>query len=280
MPSTPPVGILQMRPNPYVGPTQSWFYNATSSYHAGGVSLTKRTARGLTFKGNYTYSKVLDINSAAIGMLAANEPATVLNPFDMKLARGPASYNLTHQFNANYSYQLPFGRGRQFVGRASETVDKLISGWQWNGSVAVQSGFPFTPLVGSNSSGNGDTQIPDVPNWNPDFHGRLILRRPDQWFDPRAFLIPTAGTFGNVGRGQLTGPKLTNFDTSLFKKFNIDEKRSLQFRAEAFNIFNHPNFGSPNPVVFSGSSFSSSAGVVTSTSTTSRQIQFALKLLF
>jgi hypothetical protein len=280
MPSTPPVGTLQMRPDPYVGPTQSWLYNATSSYHAGGVSLTKRAARGLTFKGNYTYSKVLDINSAAIGMLAANEPATVLNPFDMKLARGPASYNLTHQFNANYSYQLPFGRGRQFGGRASEAVDRLISGWQWNGSVAVQSGFPFTPLVGSNSSGTGDTQIPDVPNWNPDFHGRLILGRPDQWFDPRAFLIPTAGTFGNVGRGQLTGPKLTNFDMSLFKKFNIDEKRSLQFRAEAFNIFNHANFGSPNAVIFSGNSFSSSAGVITSTSTTSRQIQFALKLLF
>jgi hypothetical protein len=92
--------------------------------------------------------------------------------------------------------------------------------------------------------------------------------------------MPAAGTFGNVGRGQLTGPKLTNFIMSLFKKFNIDEKRSLQFRAEAFNIFNHPNFGSPNAVVFLGNNFSSSAGVITSTSTTSRQIQFVLKLLF
>ena len=280
MPSTPPVGPLQMRPNPYVGPTQGWFYNATTSYHSANVSLTQRATRGLTFKANYTYSKILDINSAFLATSATNEPPTVLNPFDMKHDRGPASFNLKHQFNGNYSYQLPFGRGQHFGEGANGVVDKLISYWQWNGSVTMQSGFPFTPLVGSNSSGTGDTQNPDVPNWNPDFKGPVILGRPDQWFDPRAFLIPTAGTFGNIGRGQLRGPRLTNFDMSMFKKFNLDEKRSLQFRAEAFNIFNHTNFSSPNPITFSGSNYSNSAGVINATSTTSRQIQFALKLLF
>ena len=134
--------------------------------------------------------------------------------------------------------------------------------------------------VGSNASGSGDTQNPDLPNWNPDFHGPVILGRPDQWFDARAFVMPLAGTFGNIGRGQFTGPALSDFDTSLFKKFSIDEKRTLQFRTEAFNVFNHANFGSPNPVTFSGNTYSSAAGVITSTSTTSRQIQFALKLLF
>ena len=146
--------------------------------------------------------------------------------------------------------------------------------------MTIQSGFPFTPTVGSNISGTGDTQNPDLPNWNPEFRGPVILGIPERWFDARAFLMPLPGTFGNIGRGQLTGPGLTNFDMSLFKKFVVDEKRTVQFRAEAFNIFNHTNFASPNPVAFSGSNYSSSAGVITATSTTSRQIQFALKLLF
>ena len=111
--------------------------------------------------------------------------------------------------------------------------------------MSAQSGFPFTPLVGSNSSGTGETQNPDVPNLNPAFSGPAILGTPNQWFDPRAFLMPAAGTFGNVARGSFVGPKMTNFDMSLFKRFNITERYNLQFRAEAFNILNHPNFANP-----------------------------------
>ena len=275
MPSRP-----GLRPNPFVGPTQSWFYNGTTNYHAGSVSLTKRATRGLYFKANYTYSKILDINSAFLSTSATNEPPAVVNPFDLKHDRGPASFNLKHQFNANYSYQLPLGRGHSLAGALNGVANQLVSGWQWNGSFTIQSGFPFTPLVGSNASGTGETQNPDIPNWNSAFTGPVILGQVEQWFDPHAFLMPVSGTFGNVGRGQLTGPGLTNFDMSLFKKFVVDEKRTVQFRAEAFNVFNHPNFASPNPVTFSGNNYSSSAGVITATSTTSRQIQFALKLLF
>src|SRR5438876_857739 len=211
MPSTPGA-----RPNPFVGATQGWFYNGTSSYHSGNISLTKRATRGLTFKTNYTFSKILDINSAFLATSSTNEPASVLNPFNLKLSRGPASFNIKHQFNANYTYQLPFGRGQHFGGGATGVADKLISGWQWNGSASIQSGFPFTPLVGSNSSGTGHTQNPDVPNWNPAFSGPVILGKVDQWFNPNAFTLPLAGTFGNVARGAFTGPGLTNFDTSLF----------------------------------------------------------------
>ena len=275
MPSTP-----NARPNPVVGPTQSWFYNGTSSYHAASVSLTKRATRGLAFKANYTYSKLLDINSAFLATSASNEPPAVLNPFDMKHDRGPASFNLRHQFNTNYSYQLPIGRGQSFFSGVTGVVNQLVSGWQWNGNLTIQSGFPFTPTVGSNISGTGDTQNPDIPNWNPAFTGPVILDTPNQWFDPRAFVMPVAGTFGNIGRGQLMGPGMKDFDMSLFKKFVIDEKRSLQFRAEAFNVFNRANFGTPNPVTFSGNNYSSSAGVITATSTSARQIQFAMKLLF
>src|SRR5207237_4962485 len=99
---------------------------------------------------------------------------------------------------------------------------------------------------------------------------------------PRAFgpLPPASGTFGNVARGCILGPGLTTVDTSLFKKVGINERWSLQFRAEAFNIFNHTNFLEPNPVVFTGNTISTSAGVITGTATTSRQVQFALKLTF
>jgi len=275
MPSTP-----GLRPNPYIGATQGWFYVGTSSYHSGSVSLTKRTAHGLTFKTNYTYSKILDINSAFLATSGSNEPPAVLNPYNMKAQKGIAAYSLTHQFNANFSYQLPFGSGQRFGRGANKLANQLIGGWQWNGSLTAQSGFPFTPLVGSNSSGTGETQNPDVPNLNPAFNGPVISGTVDKWFDPRAFVMPLAGTFGNVSRGSFTGPGLTNFDTSLFKRFNVNEKMNLQLRVEAFNLFNHPNFSSPNPIVFSGNNYSSSAGVITTTSTYSRQIQFALKLMF
>jgi hypothetical protein len=268
------------RPNPYVGNGVTWFDLGTSSYHSLNVSLVKRTTRGLTFKANYTYAKVMDLNSAILAPSAGNEPPDVFSPYHLELNRGVASYSLNHQFNGNFSYQLPFGNGQRFGSGANGVVDKLIGGWQWNGIFTAQGGFPFTPLVGSNSSGTGDANQSDTPNWNPNFTGPVILGKPDQWFDPRAFVMPTPGTFGNVARGSLRGPGLVSFDTSLFKKVRIDERLSLQFRAEAFNVLNHANFTYPNQIVFSGNGYSSSAGVITSTSTTSRQIQFALKLLF
>src|SRR5206468_12528409 len=134
------------------------------------------------------------------------------------------------RFNASYLYQLPFGNGQRFASGATGLVNQLVGGWQWNGIFTAQSGFPFTPLAGSNPSGTGDSSQSDVPNWNPNFKGPVILGKPDQWFDPRAFLLPTAGTFGNVSRGSLRGPQLVNFDTSLFKKLTIKEALTLQFR--------------------------------------------------
>ena len=274
VPSTP-----GRRANPFVGPTLTWYFVGTSGYHSANFSLLQRSRAGVAFKINYTFSKVLDINSAT-SIATQNQPSTILNPFDLKFNRGLASFSLKHQFNANFSYELPFGRGRRFGGGSRGWVEKLIGGWQWNGILNVQSGFPFTPTVGSNSSGSGDTQNPDVPNWNPSFNGPVILGKAEQWFDPKAFSMPLAGTFGNAGRSSLIGPGLTNLDTSLFKKFSINEKWSLQFRAETFNLFNHANLDPPNSVVFSGNNYSGSAGVITETATTSRQIQFALKLLF
>ena len=268
------------RPNPYVGNGQTWFDQGTSSYHSLNVSLLKRSSHGLTFKANYTYAKVIDLNSAILAPSGGNEPPDVFSPYNLFLNRGPASYSIKHQFNANYSYQLPFGSGQRFGNSATGVSEQLIGGWQWNGIVTAQGGFPFTPLAGSNTSGTGDANQSDVPDWNPNFKGTVITGTPDQWFDPSAFQLARQGTFGNVSRGALRGPHLIDFDTSFFKKFRISERWNLQFRAEAFNILNHSNFAVPNQVVFTGSNFSSSAGQVTYTSTSSRQLQFALKLLF
>ena len=267
-------------PNPFQNKSNSQMFAGTMSYNSTSVSLVKRASRGLAFKTNYTFGKAIDYNSAGSSNAGTNQPKAILNPFNLALSRGIAAFSLRHQFNANFAYQLPFGQGQRFAGGASGLVNKLVGGWQWNGIVNAQSGFPFTPQIGANVSGTGDTDNPDVPNHNPAFSGPVILGKPEQWYDPRAFSLPLSGTFGNVSRGSLTGPSLTTFDTSLFKKISINEKWNLQFRAEAFNVFNHANFAEPNAVVFQGNNYSSSAGVITSTATTSRQLQFALKLLF
>jgi hypothetical protein len=161
----------------------------------------------------------------------------------------------------------------------------LVGGWQWNGILSAQSGFPITPLVGSNASGTGDTQNPDIPNRNPSFQGPVILgtdgfKETGRYFDPSAFLRPLAGTFGNAGRGSLAGPRLINVDTSLFKNIPINEQWNLQFRAEAFNILNHANFKTPDTTIFSGGNISGNAGRILETANRERQIQFALRLEF
>jgi hypothetical protein len=267
-----------------VSNSQSWFGQGTASYHALNVSVLKRAARGLTFKANYSFGKVIDLNSAILAPSGENEPQDLFSPYNRRMNRGVAAYSLQHQFNTNFSYQLPFGSGQRFAGGASGWVNHLIGGWQWNGIVTAQGGFPFTPQIGFNNTGTGDQNVADVPNLNPNFHGPVILGTVDHYFDPRAFSMPTAGTFGNVARGSFRGPGLFDVDTSFFKRIPIRESVTLQFRAEAFNVLNHPNFAFPNQVVFSGNSanysYSDSAGTITSTSTSSRQIQFALKLMF
>ena len=273
-PSTP-----GLRPNPYVSNNSPYYNEGTSNYNALNVSLVKRFSRGLAFKANYSWAKVMDLNSAALAVTGENEPTDVFSPYELWRNRGPAAYSIEHQFNANFSYQLPFGSGRRFASGAKGFVNQLIGGWQWNGIFTVQSGFPLTPVIGSNNSGTGDTNVSDVPNWNPNFHGNVISGTVDHWFNPQAFVLPTLGTFGNVSRGTLTGPGLVNVDTSFFKGFKVSERVNLQLRAEAFNIFNHTNFFYPNSIVFQGANYSATAGQVTAAAT-SRQLQLALKLIF
>jgi hypothetical protein len=193
---------------------------------------------------------------------------------------GRSALDFRHQGSGNFSYELPLGRGKRFLNGLNGMPDKLAGGWQFNGIVTLLSGFPFTPLVGSNQSGNGNQFSPDRPNWNANFQGAVKLRTVDQWYDPTAFSLPTSGTWGNVGRGVLDGPGLTEFDFSVFKTTPITETTRVLFRAEFFNITNRTNFGLPNPNIFSGGTISASAGKIVATTGTSRQIQLGLKLMF
>jgi hypothetical protein len=231
-------------------------------------------------RGNFTWSKNLDMNSALTGAQANNQAQMVLNRNNLRMDWGPSAFNVKYQGSISGSYELPFGRGKQWLRDANGIAAKVAGGWQLNGIATLLGGFPFTPQIGSNRSGDGDTRNPDRPSLNPAFTGPVILGTPSQWFNPNAFVLPTAGTYGNLGRGTLTGPGLADLDISLFKNTGLSERTNLQFRAEFFNVLNRANFGTPNAIVFSGTTTSSSAGLITTTATTSRQIQFGLKLIF
>jgi hypothetical protein len=182
----------------------------------------------------------------------------------------------------NASYALPFGEGKRFLNSPGGVSKWLAGGWTANSVVTMQSGFPFTPQLSYNPSNNGDTRNPVRPFVNPAFAGPVILGSPNQWFNPAAFLAPpnNSGFYGNLGRDTLIGPGLATWDFSLMKDTPIRERLTLQFRAEFFNVLNRANFNTPNAVVFTPAGVSPTAGVITSTSTTSRQIQFGLKLLW
>ena len=301
-PGTPFAAGAPVRANPSLANARYTLSNANSSYNALQVDVTRRFGGGLRFRGAYTFAKSLDDHSSSF---LANEgtagATTIMIPQNPRADWGPSNFDITHQFVGNFNYDLPFGKGHSLGGNAGGLVDRLIGGWQLNGIGTVQTGFPFTPLVSFNRSNNGDSRAPDRVSLNPNFTGPLILGTPNQWFNPAAFVLPAAGTYGNAGRDILRGPGLGEFDMSLFKNIAVTERVKVQFRAEFFNILNHPNFGLPTTGTFtsagapaglgvpagapalSGASttpVSPSAGLINITSTTQREIQFGLKLLW
>jgi hypothetical protein len=268
--------------NPNLANTTSWVSQGVALYNALVVDVRRNFAGGLQFRGNYTYSKNLDNGSAWNTSVSANTPAFVSFPLEPKTDWGPAATDIRHIASFNGSYDLPFGRHRHFLRQASKPVNAFVGEWTVSAIASVLSGFPFSPQLGYNPTGNGDTRNPVRPNWNPNFAGNLYPRKPGQWFDPAAFLPPATGTYGNVRRDSLVGPGSAELDFSAVKSARITEGLGIQFRAEFFNILNRSNFLTPNPVVYSSatSGISPTAGVITATSTTARQIQFGAKLRF
>ena len=270
------------RANPALANSWSWFSEGVSSYNALLLDFTHRFSEGLAVRGVYTWSKTLDDGDSLNATAAANAPGLVMNPANLHSDWGLATFDVRHVAVINASYELPFGKCKTFLNGLHGWRDALSSGWSLNGVETLQSGFPFTPQLSFNPSNNGDTRNPVRPSLNPAFTGPVILGGPNQYFNPNAFIVPRNGTYGNVGRDTFMGPGLATLDFSLLKRTRITEKLGLQFRAEFFNLLNRANFNTPNLIVFTSPTGlpSPAAGVITSTSTSSRQIQFGLKLIW
>jgi hypothetical protein len=276
------------RANPTLANTWTWFSEGTSSYHALQVDLRRRFSHGLSLRGVYTFAKTLDDGDSLNQTTAANAPGLASNPLNLRADKGLATFGVKNVAVINALYTLPFGRGQSFANGIEGWSNNLVAGWSVSSIITAQSGFPFTPQLSYNPSNNLDTRNPVRPFLNPNFTGPVILGKPSQWFNPAAFIAPPSagGFYGNLGRDTFIGPGLATWDFSVLKDTRIRERMNLQFRAEIFNLLNRANFNTPNLIVFTPptaanpTGLSGTAGAITSTSTSSRQVQFALKLLW
>jgi hypothetical protein len=285
------------KPNPALVNTTSWVSQGSSSYNALEVDLRRNLAQGFQLRANYTYARNLDDGSAWNTSVSANTPAFVAYPNKPSLDWGPAATDIRHQAAINASYDLPLGNGHRFLAGLNPAANKLVSGITLSAIATLESGFPFSPQLGYNPTGSGDSRNPVRPNINPNFSGSrytqgTTAQRVAQYFNPAAFSAPAYGTVGNASRDLLTGPGYNDLDLSLTKSTQITERVRAQFRAEFFNILNHTNLGTPSESVFTAgptqgnaasqntvAAPSLTAGGITTAATT-RQIQLGVKLLF
>lgn len=252
---------------------------AESEYHGLTMSVQKRLTHGFQFQANYTYSRSEDTWSG--GLQGSSDYLTgagsVTDFFDVEFERGLSSFDVPHNFVFNAVYLIPTSDALTGWRRA------LAHGWQVSGIVTLSSGLPFHPIIGFDRAGDrqSDSDI-QRPSWAP---GRdasnAIIGTPEQWFDPLAFVLPAAGTFGNVERNSLRGPNLRVVDFSLFKNQMVGATQ-LQFRVEVFNLLNRVNLNPPSAPLLFRSDGTRIAGAerVTSLATPARQVQFGLKFLF
>ena len=233
-----------------------------SSYNSLQGKLLKRFSRGLQFLASYTFGKSLDYaGSGASGGGAVGGPQSI-TLFDQ--SRGPSGFDVKHRFVLSWVWALPFGEGHAIADGGF--LKPILENWQFGGIVTLSTGRPFTVFLNTGVN-NG------APSW-PDRigDGKLSDPTPDLWFDTTAFKAPTPNTYGTSGRGVLYAPGQQTVDVSLSRSFPIWNFR-LQFRADAFNLFNTPQFGFPNANIGSPT-----AGKITSTIGDNRSMQFALKV--
>ncbi len=286
-----------VKANPALANTTSWVSQGVSNYNALEVDVRRQFAHGLQFRANYTFARNLDNGSAWNTSVSANTPAFVSYPQNPGLDYGPAATDVRHVAAFNGSYDLPLGGTHGRLAGHGAVVDRAVSGWTVSTIATLQTGFAFSPQLGYNPTGSGDTRNPVRPNANPVFRGSVYTKgstaqRAAKYFDPTAFRAPAFGTVGNLGRDTLTGPGFADWDLSLLKSTRISERARVQFRAEVFNLLNHTNLLTPNAVIFSSGPSqgntaaqttaavqSPTAGVITAAST-SRQIQLGLKFIF
>ena len=275
--------IISRLPFPEFGAAGIQYLRAdgVGNYNGLGVKLSQRFGTHLTTLVSYTFSRSIDDSSAIRG------PGNDFVPPNARCRScdyGPSDFNIPHRFVASVLYQLPFGKGQQFLNRGG-VLNQVVGGWEFSTITTAQSGavtetsswdsagVVFSPSGERLNCLAGVNQVTPNPNA---VGGR-------GWWNAAAFSNPVAGTFGNCGRDNLRGPRTVNFDFSAIKHFPITERHSLQFRVEMFNAPNHVELGTPGSISWGGSSSvapPSNFGVITSTFTTMRQIQLALKYDF
>lgn len=253
---------------------------ANAAFNGFSAKLDQRYRSGLFYLVNYTWSKNLDENS---GEADANDTSYSTN---IQFDRSYSNYDTPHRVVGSAGYELPLGKGKGHLQTGIANV--LAGGWQLQPIIQLRTGYPFSVSAGSCACG---TYVPLRVNLAPGrTSGRLSNPSPFHWFDPTAYAVPatitggntstyqngTSGYQGSVTRNTLRGPRTAQVDFSAIKNFPLWERVSGQFRAEAFNIINHPNFGNPAANITA----TSSVGQVTATSTDNRDLQFALKILW
>ena len=275
------------RINPFWDTTELKTGAGNSWYNSMQFGVTKRLSKGLQLQSSYTWSKALDEGQAQLNVDQRASNAWSLIPQDRSVDKGRAAFDEEHNWNLNAIYRLP--------GMASSdgVAARLLNGWWVSSILSLQTGNPITPAVNRNRSrsgtGGGASRL-DRPDLVP---GRsfdnIVLGGPDQYFDPSAFSLQPFGFLGTAGRNIITGPGSANLDLSVAKDTALGflgESGKLEFRAEFFNILNRANFATPenNRTVFTGSRATESplanVGRIARTTTTSRQVQFALKVVF
>jgi hypothetical protein len=266
------------KPNTSLANTWTWASAGRSTYNALQIDVSRRLSSGLSLRGVYTLASAMDDGDSVNATAASNAVALLSNPYYPMADWGPATYDVRHAGAINAVWLLPM-KGSQ-----------LVSGWSINSVVTLQSGFPFTPQLAYNPANNGDTRNPVRPFLNPSYTGPVVIGSPTQWFNPAAFIAPpsNSGFYGNVTRNAYRGPGLATWDFSVFKDTHLAGRTSLQLRLEIFNLLNRANFNTPNlithvlqaPPNATFSEPSPTAGQITSTSTSSRQIQLGMRVLW
>jgi Carboxypeptidase regulatory-like domain/TonB dependent receptor len=271
----PPGTLFVPRPDPRFDDIDLLESRANSNYNALQARFQQRLTRGFSALASYTWSKSID--DASNFFSSVGDPNFPQNSFNVGAERGRSNFDVRHRLSFSYSYALPFGKGREYHAD-NGWLSTVLSGWESYGIVTLQSGRPFTVALLSeiDNSGTGRSILGFGANDRPNLIGNPELSNGTtlQWFNTAAFAFPAPGTFGNAGRNILDGPGFQNVNASLVKNTALTERVNLQFRAEAFNLFNHPNFNLPDN--FLGSP---TFGRITS-ARDPRHIQFGLKLLF
>jgi hypothetical protein len=261
------------RRNPIFDTIRSQIQGFSSNYNGLNVSANRRFGNGLQFQASYTLGKSLDDRSGNSGRQEySNGQARTFDPYDRRLDYGRSDFDVRHNFTANFTYDLPFGKDlKGFAGAA-------IGGWQINSIVKLASGIPFTPLVAGDPDGDGSddnaarADLVGDPNTGP--------RTAEQWFNLDAFAEPREGFRGTAGRNIVNGPNFKTVDLSLNKRFALTERFNLQFRIETFNLFNRTNFDLPSNSDDGATLFIPGAGRIRGIAGTAREIQLGLKLVF